>query len=858
MERGDAPRRTKNQTRCGVLIRQLMAGSALAWCAMELCPSPASAQRTVAPATAQTVSVNIPAGELNHALLTLSQTAHLQIFYDMAKVKGLHANAVSGTMTTDQALSRILAGSGYSFSRTGNKISLVPASANITLGPVRVGGTVTHQDPTGPGVGYVAENTMTATKTDTPLMEIPNSIYVITKQQMVDQQPQNIGEALRYAPGIKAEAFGGVGSGAAFNQSGGIQQRGFTTTQFVDGLRSGSQAAGETAFVDRVEVMNGPASVMYGQVTPGGMIGMSLKKPTDTPLHQVSLGFGSWGRYEATFDTSDKITKSGNVRCRIAGIGVTQGTQTDHVDYHRVGVLPSITWDIDAKTSLTFLGSYMYTPGTGTSYAVQYPIQGTLITDGFKRIPRNNFIGFTNWNEDSVKDAMFEYQFKHEFNKYINFSQTFRWEKSDVHLKEALNDGSVSSTDFANQYYYTDAHHTVTENKSMDARFTGKFKTGPLHHTWIVGSDFRSFDNNFISQTEPRDTVINVYNPRASSYTPCYNISSYSGCKNTLSHQWYNYFQEGVYFQDQIKWRGLSIIAGGRQDWVNTTTNGNTRKNNNTSNTETLTGSTHKTQPQSAFTWRAGLVYQFNFGLAPYFSYSTSFVPQSSTDYQGKPFAPLTGNQYEAGLKYKVPNKDILVTASAFHILENHYSIMDMEHTGYSNDAGTVKSQGFEVSVNANVTKNLRLIASYSFTDARFANNNRTAKRINPATGATYGNAISEKGMSVPYIPRNMASIFANYTIPSCVVKGISINGGIRYTGSSYADYVESFKSPDYLLFDIGANYDFGAATSVLKGLKAQLAVSNLTNKYYIPSCDSYDCYVGQGRRLYGNLTYNW
>lgn len=112
--------------------------------------------------------------------------------------------------------------------------------------------------------------------------------------------------------------------------------------------------------------------------------------------------------------------------------------------------------------------------------------------------------------------------------------------------------------------------------------------------------------------------------------------------------------------------------------------------------------------------------------------------------------------------------------------------------------------------------------------------------------------------MSVPYIPRNMASIFANYTIPSSVVKGISINGGIRYTGSSYAGYVESFKSPDYLLFDIGANYDFGAATSVLKGLKAQLAVSNLTNKYYMPSCDNYDCYVGQGRRVYGNLTYNW
>ncbi|WP_291493924.1 TonB-dependent siderophore receptor [Acetobacter sp.] len=267
-------------------------------------------------------------------------------------------------------------------------------------------------------------------------------------------------------------------------------------------------------------------------------------------------------------------------------------------------------------------------------------------------------MGFTNWNEDSVKDAMFEYQFKHEFNKYIKFSQTFRWEKSDLHLKEALNDGSVSSTDFANQYYYTDAHHTVTENKSMDARFTGKLATGPLHHTWVVGSDFRSFDNNFQSQTEPEDTIINVYHPEASSYTPCYNINSNSGCQNTLTKEQYNCFQEGIYFQDQIKWRGLSVIAGGRQDWVNTTTNAISY--DNTSNIKIADGPDHTKQPQSAFTWRAGLVYQFNFGLAPYFSYSTSFVPQSQTDYRGQPFAPLTGNQYEAGLKYKVPTKRFL------------------------------------------------------------------------------------------------------------------------------------------------------------------------------------------------------
>ncbi|WP_252347104.1 secretin and TonB N-terminal domain-containing protein [Acetobacter sp. P1H12_c] len=205
------------------MIRQLMAGSALTWCAVELCPSPALAQGTVAPASVQTISVNIPAGELNHALLTLSQTAHLQIFYDMDKVKGLHANAVSGTMTADQALFRMLSGSGYSFSRTGNKISLVPASANITLGPVRVGGNLnTHEAAIGPGVGYVATYTDAGTKTDTPITEIPNSVYVITKQQILDQQAQTVAEVLRYMPGVYAEQLGtsSIGSAAGGNANG--------------------------------------------------------------------------------------------------------------------------------------------------------------------------------------------------------------------------------------------------------------------------------------------------------------------------------------------------------------------------------------------------------------------------------------------------------------------------------------------------------------------------------------------------------------------------------------------------------------------------------------------------------------
>ncbi|AHI24658.1 ferric iron siderophore receptor [Komagataeibacter xylinus E25] len=181
------------------------------------------------------------------------------------------------------AIGRLLGGTGLTFSsRDGAFYIQKAATASITLGPVRVGGTVAHESATGPGVGYVATNTLTGSKIDTPIIEMPNSIHVITKQQMIDQQPQNVMEALRYNPGVHVEGLGsfanGVGSG--YN-NGSIVQRGFATAQFVDGIRSYSNSAGETAFLERIEVMNGPASVLYGQTTPGGLIGMSLKsRPT--------------------------------------------------------------------------------------------------------------------------------------------------------------------------------------------------------------------------------------------------------------------------------------------------------------------------------------------------------------------------------------------------------------------------------------------------------------------------------------------------------------------------------------------------------------------------------------------------
>ncbi|MBB3881933.1 TonB-dependent siderophore receptor [Acetobacter oeni] len=498
----------------------------------------------------------------------------------------------------------------------------------------------------------------------------------------------------------------------------------------------------------------------------------------------------------------------------------------------------------------------MYTPGNGVG--LEYPLIGTMVPYNGRRIARSTFLGLKNANTESVTDAMFEYQFSHKFSKYLNFSQVFRWEQSRNNENNFYYDGVASPGHVYIEPWWTQSLYSTT---GLDTRVSGDFHTGPLKHTWVVDSDFREFDWNFHSTSDNsgNEPILDVFNPH-SNYTPCYSISAASGCTASTSMSRFNYFQEGIYFQDQIKWKGLPILLGGRQDRVNYHGKYTNYSVTNAEGTTTGKGGASRDapRPRNAFTWRAGLIYNFDFDLAPYFSYATSFIPQSATNWQGKPFAPLTGQQIEAGLKYKVPHRNIIITASSFHIEESHYLITDSVHSGYEDDAGRVRSQGFEVSANANVTRNLRVTASCSFTDLRYAKTDKTSKRYDIYTDSTYGNAISQSGMSVPYVPKNMFSVFADYTIPLRPLRGFGINGGMRYTGTTYGDSVESFKNPAYLLFDIGAHYDFSETLPSLKGLKARLSVSSLTNKYYTVACGTWACNLGQVRKVYGNLAYNW
>lgn len=360
----------------------------------------------------------------------------------------------------------------------------------------------------------------------------------------------------------------------------------------------------------------------------------------------------------------------------------------------------------------------MYTPSDGQ--ATGYPGVGTLVPGAHGYLSRSLYLGDPSVNTSGQRDAAFEYQFQHSFSKLIEFQQTFRYENSSSHNDNLYLFGALDSNgDIARRAW---DQHSKNSKIGLDNRVIGHLNTGPVQQTLVAGMDFRrisivqdlTYDNSVAG-------AINVWDPVYYVTYPNYDLYGPDNIQITNTRQ--TQYQSGVYFQDQIKYGRLSILLGGRQDWYNYTSETIGAKNvlNGVHGVITEPHVTSRHNPSdSKFTWRAGLTYNFAFGLTPYFSYSTSFLPQTgSFQYNGQAAKPLNGDQFEVGLKYLIPNSNIFLTAAAYHIKENHYQITDTEHPGYEADAGTVVSKGVELSAHANVTKDLRLTASYSFNETR-------------------------------------------------------------------------------------------------------------------------------------------
>ncbi|RAI36211.1 TonB-dependent siderophore receptor, partial [Rhodoplanes roseus] len=704
----------------------------------------------------------------------------------------------------------------------------------------------------GPVNGIVADRSMTGTKTNTPLLVTPQAITVVTRKQMEEQGAKTVAEALRYEPGVVSETrvgdrfdnvfirgFGGFGANANY-------------LHFWDGLRlprgvSYAMPSIDPYLLERVEVLRGPASVLYGQNNLGGMINLISKRPTETPFREVMIQAGDPKLRGFGFDVGGPIDPKGEFLYRIVGLGRNSDTDVNYTESERRLIAPMLTWRPNQDTTLTVRATYDHDPN---SYQPNWlPALGTLQTNPNGQIPRNFFAGNPYFNNYDRKQSSVGYEFEHRFDDVWTARQNFRYMHIDSDFKalsaSGFAAGSTCGAGTATNLCLARSSTRYIESLdavAVDNHVQARFDTGLLKHTVLTGLDYQWTSADAVYGTGSA-TYVNYLNPV---YAPI--TEPKLTTRNDQTRR-----QLGIYTQDQMRLDNWAFMLGVRHDWA--------KADSTVQTIATGAVTNHATPDDQATTWRAGVTYLFDNGLAPYASYSTSFEPTLGTDYTGAPFVPTTGEQYEIGIKYEPRWFPGMVMVSLYDITQQNVLTTDSSHTSSANplcsasggycqmQLGEVNSRGVEVSAKITPVKGLDVVAAYSYTDIK----------VTQSPVVTSGIPIQGK---VPVgAPDQAASLWFDYTLQIGALRGFGFGGGVRYIGQSYGDAINSAAMvvPSYTLFDAAVHYDFAELSPRLKGWNAKVNVTNIADKTYVSACaSSTQCFYGAGRVVLGTLAYRW
>ncbi|GGD03043.1 TonB-dependent receptor [Aureimonas glaciei] len=682
-------------------------------------------------------------------------------------------------------------------------------------------------DGTGPGeaneqTGFVAKRSGGATKTNTPLIETPQSITVVTDEQIQRQEVRTIRAAARYSAGVTPETTGGGDT-----RFGGFNIRGFDATAnatFLDGLRLPSSSVINFLGLDpygaeRIEILKGPSSVLYGQNGPGGLINYVSKKPTDAPLREIEINGGSYGLLEGRFDVSGPLSKDSPFGYRLTGVARTADNQVDTVDDDRFFIAPVIEWKPDADTSLTLQANYQRDrAGWGLQFL---PASGTVYANNGRKIPNNRFLGEPGFDHYDTDLGSIGYQLDHRIDEVFTVRQNARY--SFLKHDEASIYGGGYADEAAGLLNRSGGTgDTDLQTFSIDNQVQAEFDTGPLAHTLLGGLDYRTTSYSDRVDLYGADPI-NVFDPVYGS--PITSFGTYYD--NDVDQD-----QTGLYLQDQIKIDRLSVVLSGRYDWATTELQ--------RPDSVYLTAVDAK-KDSSAFTGRVGLIYNFDNGLAPYVTYSESFLPPLDVSTTGGLFEPETGTLYEAGVKYQPPGWDAMLTASVFEITRDNairFGYDAVANRSLVEQTGQITSRGFELEGVASVSEDLNLRLAYTYLDVE----------ITKDLEGGY------EGKVPTTVPEHTIAAWADYTLHNdSMFDGLGAGLGVRYVGSSFGDDANTFKVPGATVFDAVVSYE-------KDNYALSVNASNLFDKEYVASCGNRDfyCFAGEGRRITGKATFRW
>jgi iron complex outermembrane recepter protein len=669
---------------------------------------------------------------------------------------------------------------------------------------------------------YVPEDGGTANKSNIPLIETPQSVSVITRDQIdllafIDAQ-----QAVRYTSGAFGENYG---PDLRFDF---LTVRGFTPKQYIDGLAAPVSTSILSVGVDlyafeSFDILKGPASALYGSSPPGGLYNQISRRPDSEFGGEVQAKYGSDNYMQVAGTVHGPL--SDTVSYSLTGLYLDREAERDLVSAERMLVAPALTWEITPDTTLTGLGYFQSDEVLGDTNGF-LPVFGTLLPNPLGQIDPSTNVGDPNNRFERDQWAV-GYEFTHDFTDAVSFVSNLKVSDYDeasptsIYGGGGLVDADFNGVpdDFRTVQQYNFSYAETVKSVTTDNRFDVTLDSGGLTHEIIAGVDYRKVENKadfgFIFANQ-----IDLFNPV---YAPQAILEP--GYPFAFNNQMLK--QTGLYVQDHIGLGNLYLTLSGRQDWV-------TIENNATS-AET---------EQEKFTYRVGGNYIFDSGVAPYVSYATSFEPVLGSDSVTlQEFEPSEGEQLEAGVKYDArglpDGYKLLLTAAAYQIKQkNVVSTSPSVTPVFGTQTGEVEVNGVEFEAVSRINDKLSINASLSLTDSEVVASSTAV----------------EVGAELPVTPETKASLFADYTFSDGMFAGFGIGAGVRYTSESQGSLPGPFNpvvftGEDSTLFDAIIRYDTTDWRFALNG-------SNLLDEVYVARCSGpAGCTYGAGQQIIATVT---
>lgn len=770
------------------------------------------------PAAAQ--SHEIGSGPLGPALNRFGQLSGAPVTYDPALVRGKTTAGLKDPAQPEKsrALAELLAGTGLAARPDGAGGFVIVAAPPLPAAPAAEAPSTqapsTQARPVREEVVVTGIRATTATKTDTPLMQTPQSISVITSAQFEDRGALNLQEALRYSSSIRPEP-NGIDNRFDYSTARG----GFSLAEYLDGIQrpSGFYAPRADLFtMERVEVLRGPSSVLYGQGSPGGVINAISKLPRFDTGGEVAFQYGSFDRIQGQADLNGVLDDGGTLAARMVAVVRDAGNQVDHGRDDRLLLMPSLRWQPSENTDLTLVGLHQHDRARSISQFL--PAQATLLAPKGERMRDSTFLGEPDNNRFDKKADSISLLVTHRFAPWLELRSNTRYlqarqrdEQIYPNVYSGLEnpfldeDRRILSRSLFNTHYRL--RKLGTDNNVLVS-----FETGPLSHRVLAGIDYqrdRVTGGFAAADVAPIDIYDPVYTGvPALVYDPI-------GAQVTS--------QTGFYVQDQIRYADVAtLMLGVRRDHARTETEGS------------------PAQADKVTSFRAGLIVEVIEGLSPYVNYAESFQPIVGVNVSGEPFLPERGQQYEVGVKWE-PRPGALVTFSAFDIRGANRLVNDPNDPNNLLQIGEVRSRGLELEASLKLAHELEITASYSYVDAKVS---RSTEPL-------------EIGLPIIGVPEHLASLWAvkSFRITDDAV--LRIGAGVRYMGPT----MQAIAAPPDILYQRTPSYTLADALVALDWRQWTLSVNatNLFDKRYYALCGYYaDCAVGQRRNVIATLGYRF